>query len=65
MAYQKGIKATVFSSDVHEEDSKDKITFVMVFTKKVTLFDLAGFIFAFFLFFKLIYYHRKLRIDVL
>ncbi len=61
----KDTKIIVFASDINEEDSKDKTTFVRVFAKKISPFDLTGFIFAFFLFFKLICIHKKQRIDVL
>ncbi len=62
---KKGIKVTVLASDVSEKDSGNNITFVKIFTRKVSHFDLTGFIFSFFLFFKLIHIHRKEKIDVL
>lgn len=62
---KKGIKTIVFSSDVNEKDSNNNVTFVKIFTKKVSSFDISGWIFTFCLFFKLISAHRKQGISIL
>jgi len=59
-----GIKTVVFTSDVKESDSDGMVTFVKVPTRKIAFFDLSGWIFAFFLFFKLIALYRKLRFNI-
>jgi len=62
---RKDVKITVFSSDVDKKGSDDKTKFIKVFTLKIKPFDVSGFIFAFFLFFKLISVHKRERIDIL
>jgi len=65
ISQQRGIKVFVFASDVNEADSNDKVQFVRVFRKKISLFDISGIIFAISLFFKLITIHKKEKIDLL
>ncbi|MEW5768359.1 MAG: glycosyltransferase family 4 protein [bacterium] len=61
----KGIENIVFSSDVEDGAKEGLTTFVRVFTKRIKLFDLGGWLFAGGLFFKLISVHKERKIDVL
>ncbi|MDI6793069.1 MAG: glycosyltransferase family 4 protein [bacterium] len=62
---EKGIENIVFSADVENGAQEGLTTFVRVFTKRIKLFDLGGWLFAGALFFKLISAHREKPIDVL
>ncbi len=59
------VNTIVFASDIEATDSRQHVKFVKVFTKRVTTLDIGGFIFAFFLFFKLLLIHTRQKLDVL